>query len=393
VANASKEINKDFALKFVIALGLVSLFADMTYEGARSISGPYLAALGASALVISSVSGLGELIGYGVRLLSGLLTSKTNQYWLLVILGYILNLFVIPLLAFCYDWRVAVVLLLLERLGKAIRSPAKDAMLSIAAGKVRQGFAFGLHEAMDQTGAVVGPLMVALIISLRLGYRVAFGFLAVPAVCAIICLLCAKHFFAEKITLPDKSDQENFVPQKIFIVYMVASALVACAYFDFPLIAYHLIKHLNLQAGLIPVFYAAAMGIDALAAFILGSLFDKFGLKVTATVFFASAFFAPLILLGNATAAFLGVVLWGLGLGAQDSIVKAAISKMVAAENRAYVFGLFGLVWGVAWFVGSVIIGLMYQVSLISATGFSVVLQLMAVPLFFWVSTRLKDTG
>lgn len=185
---------KQSAIKFVVLIGLVSLFADMTYEGARSITGQYLAVLGASATVVGLVAGVGEFIGYGLRLVSGYISDKTRQYWMLTIIGYMLNLFAVPLLALVGRWDLAAALMILERIGKAIRTPARDAMLSHATRAVGSGWGFGLHEAMDQVGAMLGPVIVAAVLYLKGGYETSFGILVVPALLAITVLLTARYF-------------------------------------------------------------------------------------------------------------------------------------------------------------------------------------------------------
>jgi hypothetical protein len=154
------------ALRFVVGIGLVSLFADFTYEGGRSISGPFLAVLGASPLLVGAVAGVGEFRGYLVRLFSGRLTDRTGQHWLLMYLGYALNLLSVPALALAGGTADASALLFLERLGKGLRTPARDALLSRAGKEVGQGKVFGLHELLDQLGAFLGPLAVAWLVAL-----------------------------------------------------------------------------------------------------------------------------------------------------------------------------------------------------------------------------------
>src|SRR5215467_10575465 len=183
------------AVVFIILLGAISLFADMTYEGARSITGPYLGALGVTATTIGIVAGLGELVGYAVRLDSGYLADVSGRYWAVTIFGYVLNLFAVPLLALAGNWQIAVVLIIAERMGRAVRSPPRDAMLSHAAGQTGLGWGFGLHQALDQTGAVVGPLIVSGVLFLGNDYRAAFSVLLAPALVSISLVLAARVLF------------------------------------------------------------------------------------------------------------------------------------------------------------------------------------------------------
>jgi hypothetical protein len=185
------------ALRFVVLLGVVSLLADITYEGARSLSGPYLNLLGASATVVGITAGFGEFIGYALRLVSGWLTDRTQKYWALTILGYAVNLLAVPLLALAGSWEIAVGLLIAERLGKAIRTPARDVMLSNAAGRLGRGWGFGLHEALDQIGGVSGPLLMAAALYARTDYRTAFGLLLIPALLALAVLVAARFRYSQ----------------------------------------------------------------------------------------------------------------------------------------------------------------------------------------------------
>jgi MFS-type transporter involved in bile tolerance (Atg22 family) len=181
------------ALKFVIFIGIVSLCADATDEGGRSISGAYLGFLGASGTVVGLIAGVGELIGFGLRLLTGYLSDKTRQYWSLTTLGYVINTAAMPLLALTGRWETAALLLLAERTGKAIRTPPRDVLLSHAAMRVGGGFGFGLHEALDQIGAVSGPLAVAAILAWHQRYQPGFAILVVPAVVGLIVLLIIRQ--------------------------------------------------------------------------------------------------------------------------------------------------------------------------------------------------------
>src|ERR1041384_6178193 len=184
------------ATRFVVLIGFVSLFADMTYEAARSINGQYLALLGVNGATVGMVAGLGELLGYGLRIISGYIADRTKKYWLVVIIGYTLNLISVPLLALAGYWQLAIILMMGERIGKAIRNPARDAMLSYAGKQMGRGWAFGLHEALDSTGATLGPLLVAATLFYRNhSYHFSYAILAFPAAIAIGILLFAKSLY------------------------------------------------------------------------------------------------------------------------------------------------------------------------------------------------------
>jgi MFS family permease len=374
------------ALRFVVLLGAVSLFADMTYEGARSITGPYLGLLGASATAVSVVAGLGELVGYALRLASGYLADRTRRYWAITFAGYLVNLGAVPLLALTGHWPAAAVLMIVERVGKAIRTPARDAMLSHATQQVGRGWGFGLHEALDQVGAVLGPLVVAAVLVARSSYRTGFGVLAVPAALAIAVLVAARLLYPTPRNLEvDAPRLEAGGLRRSFWIYLAGMALVGAGYADFPLIAFHFGQRAVAPEAAVPVLYAIAMGVDALAALVFGRLFDRRGLSVLVVAVLLSALFAPLVFLGGLAAALVGMALWGVGTGAQESIMRAAVAEMVPPDRRGAAYGIFNTGYGIFWFLGSVVMGLLYDVSIPLLVVFSMVAQLAAIPLLLWV--------
>lgn len=379
-----KMLKKD-AWKFIILLGVVSLLADVTYEGARSITGPYLALLGASATVVGVVSGFGELVGYVLRFFSGYLSDKTRQYWAITIIGYTVNLLAVPLLALAGSWEIAAVLLIMERLGKAIRTPARDVMLSHATSRVGSGWGFGVHEAMDQTGAILGPLIVAVVLVLNGTYKTGFALLLVPALLALAVLALSRFLYPHPHDLELSQPQIGTGFKKIYWVYIAAVGLIAAGFADFPLIAFHFQKDAVVSAAMIPVFYAVAMGVDALAALVFGRLFDKIGVSAMILVAVLSALFAPFVFLGGFYTALVGMALWGVSMGAQESIMRAAVANMSSVERRGTAYGVFNTVYGVLWFAGSAVMGMLYDISITYLVAFSVVMQLSSIPLLVFV--------
>jgi MFS family permease len=377
---------KSIALKFVLVIGVMSFFADFTYEGARSIIGPYLAILGASAAVIGIVTGFGELLGYGLRVVSGRLSDKTNQYWPITIFGYIVQMSAVPLLALAGNWPVAALLIILERVGKAIRNPPRDVMLSHAAKEMGYGWGFGVHEALDQSGALFGPLVVAAVLAVRGQYQFAFAVLLVPALIMLSILLAARLLY------PRPEDMEANPPNlqttglpRIYWIYLAGAVLVAAGFADFPLIAYHFAKGAIVPSTLIPVFYSVAMGVSGVGSLLFGRLFDRFGIVVLIPLTLLSALFAPLVFLGGFWVALVGMALWGLGMGVHESIIPAAVALMVPAQRRASAYGLFTTGYGVFWFLDSALIGILYGISIPIVIAFSVIVELAALPLFLVV--------
>ncbi|WP_017315144.1 MFS transporter [Mastigocladopsis repens] len=384
---------KTAALKFVILLGLVSLCADATYEGARSITGAYLGVLGASGGVVGLVAGLGELIGYGFRLVIGYISDQTRKYWGITTLGYVVNTAVVPFLALAGRWELAAGLMIAERTGKAIRTPPRDVLLSHAATQVGRGFGFGLHEALDQIGAVMGPLAVAAVIYLKGGYQGGFTILIVPAVLGLCVLLVAQRLY------PNPRDFEQETPTlkgeglpRVFWIYLGAVALVAAGYADFPLIAYHFQKGAIATEQTIPLLYAMAMAVDAVAALVFGRLFDRAGISILVIAVFLSLMFAPLVFLGTSNLALVGMILWGIGMGAQESILKAAVAGMVPMDKRASAYGIFSAGYGLSWFLGSALMGILYDQSISLLVVFSVVIQLAAIPILWLVGRHSRQS-
>jgi MFS family permease len=374
-------------------LGVVSLFADMTYEGSRSIWGPFLGTLGATGAIVGLVAGGGELLGYLLRLFTGALADKTQRYWTITIVGYAINLLAVPALALAGNWPVAAGLVILERSGKALRTPARDAMLAYAAKDMGgAGWAFGLHEALDSTGAVLGPLIAALVLFLHGGYRHAFAWLLLPALGALATLAIARWKFPQPQDLdprpaPAIDDARALRDLKIFLI---ATALIAAGYSDFALIAFHLARDHIVSNDVVPTLYAVASLAGGLTALVMGRLFDRRGLSVLLWATLVPALYAPLVFLGGAWAALAGMALWGIGFGAHDSLFRAAVAQRIPRERRATVMGVFNAIYGTAWFVGSVLLGVLYDVGPIFTVIAALALQLAACPLLWSLRTPAR---
>jgi MFS family permease len=385
---ATKDLSAATAWKFIILVGVISLFSDMTHEGARTITGPFLGLLGAGAVIVSTVAGLGEFLGYAVRFVSGTLADRTRRYWPITYVGYGVQMFSVPALALAGGWGTAAVLILLERIGRAIRNPARDAMLSHATSQVGHGWGFGFHEAMDQTGAMVGPLIVAAVLYFKADYRAAFAALLVSAVLAVVVLLSASFLYPHpqylEVSVP-KLETEG-LPRRPFWLYTAATALIGAGFADFPLIAYHFQQAAIMPNDLIPISYALAMGVAGASALILGRLFDRLGIPVLIFSALISAGFAPLVFLGGLRLAFIGMILWGVGMGALESVVKAALAEIIPKAHRASGFGISQAAFGLFWFLGSIGMGILYEYHVVALIVFSVLVQLCAIPLFLLIS-------
>lgn len=408
----NKQRNKKIssAMIFIILFGIVSLFSDMTHEGASSIRGAYLSLLGASAGAIGFVSGLGELVGYSMRYVFGRLTDKTKHYWSMTIAGYILDVLAVPALALVgeHGWVAACGLLIVQRMGKAIKKPAKDTIMSFAASREGVGKSFGIQEVLDQIGAFLGPMLLYLVMLLKTEgstfkiYSTCFAVLAVPGAITIILLLATKHYFPNPEQF--EPEEKEFVPFKMkkeFVFYIAGISLFAFGFIDYSLIIMHVSKtYAGLGAqlaktsslvngGTLPLLYAGAMLVDAAAALIFGLMYDKNGVRALAISTVISAPFAIFVFGMNSVPALLfGIALWGVGMGAQESILKAAVTKMVPKSSRATGYGVFECSFGVFWFLGSWLLGVLYDISIPAMIAVSVAAQLAAIPLYI-ASDRL----
>jgi MFS family permease len=373
------------AFRFVLIIGIANFFADFTYEGARGIIGPFLGSLGASAAIVGFVAGFGELMGYGLRSVSGYFADKFHRHWVFAFLGYAINMLAVPALALAGQWPLAAGLVVAERLGRGIRKPTVEAMLSYAGRSIGAGWVFGLNEALDQAGATIGPLLMALVLYLSGGYRTGFGVLLIPAFLCLAILVAARLLHPRPHEL-EKGAGHTLAPTNLtrsYWIYLAAGGLIAAGFADFALIGFHFHKANIVPENLIPVFYAVAMASSALASIPLGRIFDRFGPNISLLAFLISAASAPLVFLGGSISALIGMILWGIGMSAQGSLFQAILTGVIPPAKRSTVFGLFDTGYGIAWFLGSAVMGLLYDKSILAVAVFSVVLQLAALPILF----------
>ena len=405
-----KEKRFSRAMTFIILFGIVSLFSDMTHEGASSIRGAYLALLGASAGTIGFISGLGELIGYSMRYVFGKITDRTKKYWPMVIFGYILDILAVPALALVGEkgWIAAAILLVTQRMGKAIKKPAKDTIMSFAANQEGVGKSFGIQEMLDQIGAFLGPVFLYLVMLFKTDgttfeiYRTAFAFLAIPGFITILLLFITKREFPNPEAFePEAKKEEAFVMKKSFVYYIVGISFFAFGFMDYASVIMHISKNFIGLGGsyetfrliseeTLPLLYAGAMLVDAVAALIFGHIYDKKGVRALVISTIISAPFSLFIFGFKSEAAILfGLVLWGIGMGAQESILKAAVTSMVPKKNRATGYGVFECSFGIFWFLGSWILGVIYSKSLPLMIGLSIFAQVLAIPFYLKASREI----
>ncbi len=375
-----QSFDKKTALAFVVATGVVSFFADMTYEGMRAISGPFLGLLGASGALVGTIAGCGELTGYLLRLVSGRVVERTRAYWLIALAGYVIQMAAVPLLAVSGGIWAAAFFIVLERAGKAIRNPAMNTMMSRAGDHIGQGWAFGLHEAMDQTGALMGPLIASFVLAHHGAYRAAFLWLGVPAVLTVmsVAVTWLRYPYAGHVRVPEKHEVAGGL-SPAFWLYTASAALFAFGFADFSLAAFHFAKDAVFSAATIPLLYAGAMGASGAGSLIFGRWFDRRGLIVLVPGVLLAALSPVLLFLGTGAVAIAGVILWGLALGVQDAIMSAGIARLVPEAYRARAYGLFPAIYGVAWFAGSALLGELYDISRVALVAVAVGAQILAI--------------
>ena len=377
------------AIRFIVCLGIVSMFADITYEGARSVIGPFLSDLGANATQVGLIAGIGEMLAASLRYFSGRWADRTRAYWTITICGYAVNLVAVPALAFAGHWWMAAILVAVERTGKSIRTPARDVLLSEATATVGHGWGFGLHAALDQTGAVIGPLLVAATVARSHAFGPAFLGLALPAAAAVGALLMARAWFpAQGASAPRQIEQTEF--PRIFWIYILAAGTLACGFVDFALLSFHLQKTSVVGSATIPLLYSGAMAVNGITAPLFGRLFDRYGVAILSIGILISMFSLPLGFLGGSTGVVIGVVCWGTGIGAQDAVLRSGIAQVVSMNKRGSAFGAFNGVYGVMWFVGSAIMGMLYDRSVTAVVLFGLTLQLVSAVAFWWLRARLR---
>src|ERR1044072_1109800 len=373
------------ALQFVLIIGIANFFADFTYEGARAIVGPFLGSLGASAAIVGFVAGFGELMGYGLRSVSGYFADKSHKHWAFAFVEYAVNMFAVPALALAGRWSLAASLVVAERAGRGIRKPTGEAMLSSAGRAIGAGWVCGLNEALDQAGATIGPLLIALVLYLTGGYRTGFGILLIPALLCLGTLVLARLLHPRPHEL-EKGAGHTFATTNLtraYWIYLAAGVLLAAGFADFALIGFHFQKANVIPGNVIPVFYAVAMAASALASIPLGRLFDRLGPNVSLFAFLISAAAAPFVFLGTSIFSLVGMIFWGIGMSAQGSLFQAMLTGVIPPQKRSTAFGVFDTGYGIAWFLGSAMMGLLYDKSILAVVLFSVILQLAAIPVLF----------
>jgi MFS family permease len=365
-------------------MGVVNLFADMTYEGGRGEVGAFLGHLGASGAIVGIVAGGGEFAGYAIRSVAGAVADRTRKYWIDAWVGYAINMLCVPALALAGSWPAAAGLVIGERLGRGIRRPVVSAMLAEAGSEIGgRGFAFGLNEALDQTGAAIGPLVVAFVVARTASFSSGFAILIVPALLTLAFLAPASRLGARLVPRTVGYAEPAILDRAAFRRYAIGGALIGAGYVDFALIAFRFQRDHVVSIAAISVWFAVAMVVAAVVSPLLGRLYDRYGNAVIGVTIAIGAAAAPLAFLGTGAVAAAGASIWGLGTAVQDTLLLALVATVITKGRGATTFGLYDLIFGFAWFAGSAIAGALLDRSVPALAIFSVALQLAAIPFFF----------
>jgi len=332
------------------------------------------------------------MIAASLRFFSGRLVDRTRAYWTVAICGYFLNVMVIPAMAFAENWPMLALLVVIERTGKSLRGPARDVLLSEATSKIGHGWGFGVHAAMDQTGAVLGPLLVAAAVMQKHHFGPAFLRLAYPAAGALTALLIARFVYPQAGKATPKPGKTIVLP-RVFWWYVAAAGMLALGYADFPILAYHFQELKLVGPAAIPLMYSGAMGVEGVAALIIGKLFDRFGIGMLSVGILISLAGLPLGFLGGQSAAIAAVACWAIGMGAQDACLRSGISQVVSMNKRGSAFGALNGVFGIAWFLGSVTMGQLYGHSMMALVAFGMIAQLIAAAMFLRLRAPLAEAA
>jgi MFS family permease len=374
-------------------MGVVNLFADVTYEGGASINGQFLGSLGANAAAISIIAGVGEFLGYSLRSVSGYIADKTGKYWPITFVGYAINLLAVPAMALVGSWQAAGALVLAERVGRAIRKPTVEAMLSYSTGKHGRGWVYGVNTAMDETGATLGPLLIALVLFLRADFRTRYSLLLISSLLALASLAVARVLFPVPSRLeaggPPTARAKGFT--RSYWLYMVAGACFAAGLMSFEFVAFHLSSTGTVTEHWVPIFLALATAGAVAASLILGRLYDRAGIAVVIIAVVLTSVFSPLVFFGSFWLALAGLLLWGIGYATQDTLLKVLIASVLPEGRRNLAFGLFYLGYGGGWLAGSVTTGLLYERSRVALVVFAVSVQLASIPFYILASRGTQD--
>jgi MFS family permease len=397
------------AVKVIILFGVISLLGDMVYESARGANSQYFNLLSISAAQVGLVFGIGEFLGYFLRLLAGVLSDKSGKHWIFIFVGYGM-LLVVPFMGFTMNWNILVILILMERIGKSLRNPAKDTVLSgIAENQVGTGFAFGLQEALDQIGALAGPLIFTSVFFMtgKNGipeYQLSYKLLFIPFVLLMLFVTHAYRSIKRNNLIADLKKRE-FCSERLeptFWIYTAFTFFCTLGFVNFSIIGYHL-KVSNLMSdGNITLLYSGAMAVDAIAALLVGKAYDRMkkekemktgGLAVLMAIPFFTLLLPFMTVSSSITLIITGMAIFGVVMGTHETIMRSAIADITPFHKRGTGYGVFNAVYGLAFLIGSALMGWLYDLNQPgNIIAFTCVAEAVAMLLYFKMVHTVKGS-
>lgn len=396
------------AVAVIIIFGLISMFGDVVYESARSANSQYMNLLGISAAQVGLVFGIGEFLGYALRLLAGIMSDKTGKHWAFMFVGYGM-LISVPLIGLTMNWNFLIILILMERIGKALRNPAKDTILSsVAEGQVGVGFAFGLQEALDQLGAFLGPLVFTAVFyfTSKNGlseYQLGYKFLIVPFILLMLFVYYAYRKITSSDLLPSPKSKEyqNTKLESIFWFYTIFTFFCAAGFVNFSTTGYHLKASGLMSDANITLVYSFAMVVDAVAALVVGKTYDRLkektkkrtgGILVLAVIPILTVLLPLLTLSNSKTLIIIGMAFFGIVMGTHETIMRSAIADITPYRKRGTGYGIFNSAYGLALLTGSALMGVFYDMESINLIiGYTVVVEVIAMAIYLYMHKTIKS--
>lgn len=397
------------AVEVIIIFGIISMLGDVVYESARGANSQYLNLLGISAAKVGLVFGIGEFLGYALRLLAGVMSDKSGKHWVFMFAGYGM-LLLVPLMGLTMNWNILVVLILMERIGKALRNPAKDTVLSgVAENQVGVGFAFGLQEALDQIGAFAGPMIFTAIFNFTgkngiAEYQLGYRSLIIPFIILMLFLFYAYRKIQRDQLLPtvEQKDLHKEQLKPVFWIYTAFTFFCTLGFVNFSTVGYHLKANNLMSDGKITLLYSLAMLVDAVAALLMGRAYDRFkiktgkktgGILALAAIPFITLLLPMLTLSDSTTLIIIGMMIFGIIMGTHETIMRSAIADITPFHKRGTSYGAFNTAYGLALLGGAALMGLFYdmnQTGLIIA--FTCAAELIAIILYIKMSHMVKNS-
>jgi MFS family permease len=374
--------------KNVVRLGYVSLFTDFSTEMILGLLPIFVHdQLGASYAIVGLIEGSAEAMNNFFRILTGVVTDRLAKRKPLVLFGYALSSFAKPLFALATSWPQALVVRVTDRAGKGARTSPRDALISDSIAKSEGGKAFGVHESLDQIGAVVGPLVAFLAFPL-IGFRGIFWLSFAPA---IVSLLILVFFVKEAVGLKKQThlfENARQVMNRRFIFFLAVLGVFLLGAYNFSFILLRA-SSLGVPDGEVPLVYVVINAISVVVAFPSGVLADRIGkilvLGLSYVAFIVTSA-AGILLVGNWLYGFAIGCLFGVYLGISDPVQRSIIPDFTGSKLKGTGYAFYYLLVGLSSFLANSIFGYLwtfisssaaFEYSVVTSTGGVIALMLL----------------